>query len=164
MSKANGKTEADDAPAPTSVGAGLLALLGRATGDDLATLDGRIASLDRELAAVREVRKLLAARLGVAPPPKAKPGPKAGGPPGEGRAAKDPLRPNAPVRRGLVGAAEKKLVRALANGPLRADDAIAAAGIQADVFYRVVKCDWFAKAADGRVGLTPLGRQEGLDE
>lgn len=155
-------------PPPPDVGRDLLALLVKASAEDLAAIDARAAELERDLAAVREVRKLVAARLGLTP----KPGPKkpkaakADAPAADGRARQpDPNRPNAPVRRGLVGAAETKVAAYLARvGPKKLEEIKLGAGVEAAHAQSALRCDWFAVDVDGRYALTPRGRQEALDE
>lgn len=158
-----------DPPPPPDVGRSLLDLLGKAQARDLAALDDRIGELEKELAAVREVRKLVAARLGLTPERK-KPGPAANGhrngthAPAPAR-AKDPARPNGPVRRGLVGAAEKTIAAFLATaGPKSQPDIVAGCGVQGAHAGSALRCDWFTVLPDGRYSITPLGRQEALDD
>ncbi|VTT98916.1 unnamed protein product [Gemmataceae bacterium] len=135
------------APEPRPVGEQLLDLVGRATPDDLKAIDDAIAAKDRDLAALRAVRKVLAVAAGVEEPKKPGPGPR-----------KEKADADQPGRGGSM---EERRVRCaryiLKNGPTPAAGLGRLFDIPAGSQTGVLSHPWFQRTDSG-VDLTAVGR------
>jgi hypothetical protein len=164
-----GKPTPEPAPAPAPpqpVGLQLVDLVGRATAEDLAAVDGQIAAREKDLASLRAVRRVLALALGVeqerkpGPPKGASARASAGGVGGPGQ---DP-----PAGRGAL--LEERRVRCarylLKNGPTKGAELCRLFTIPTGSQTGVLSCDWFVQT-DAGYELSPLGRaavQRQVDE
>lgn len=138
---------------PATAGEQLLKLLGGVTAEDLAAFDETLAAREAELAGLREVRRVMAGRLGLLPK---KGGPRKGG----GKSAAAP--PSALDRAEQMIERRRRVAKLLATrAPLFQGAIMSECEIGGRVIAETLACDWFESTSQG-FRLTNAGRREAL--